>query len=144
MKNHQRFLKSFQSLFVLFSAILLFLFFLKNILLRFIRQIPHESVLLDMLKINFTELIRLGFFLFGLSLAFLLTVGLLFWLAVAFLNWEKETAFKRFTLIERGVLALFPTLLLAGALDADAFVMITSMISFVTIFSFLFKNNANH
>ncbi len=143
MKKQLHFLKLFQNLFIVFISIFLFLFFLKSILLRFIQRIPHESVLLDMLKIDYTELIRLGLFLFALSLAFLFAVGFLLWLAVSFLNWDKELALKRFTLVEKGVVALFPTLLLAGALDADSFVMITSMISFVAIFSFLFRNNAN-
>jgi hypothetical protein len=60
------------------------------------------------------------------------------------LNWEKETAFKRFALVKQAVIPLFPTFLLAGALNNDAFVMMPSLISFVSIFSFLFKNNANH
>ena len=69
-----------------------------------------------------------------------MTVGTVFVLSKIF-DWSKDQNTRIILFSEKLFVALFPTFLLAGSLDTDSFVTMTSIISFFAIFSFVFKAN---
>lgn len=141
MKNFNRVFRSLQHMIFSLALIGLFLFVLKRVISLFLYRISDEAVLLEMLQIDFSELFLLGIFLIALFFGlFLLTSGVLL-VAGMVLDWDKTLTHKRIVFCEKLFVALFPTFLLAGSLNNDSFVTITSMISFFAIFSFVFKSS---
>ncbi|MHC5268812.1 hypothetical protein ACYSNO_06510 [Enterococcus sp. LJL98] len=107
----------------------------------FIYRISDEAVLLEMLQIDFKELFLLGLFLIVLFFGLFLLAAFILWLIGNVFNLDKALTRKRILFCEKLFVALFPTFLLAGSLNTDSFVTVTSIISFFAIFSFVFKSS---
>lgn len=126
----------------IFGLTAFLLFLLIKVLDFFIKNVSSESVLLELIQINFKELFVFGFFLIIiLFVTWLLFTLIIFLISIIFpitaLEIERYTVF-----LEKLTIALFPTLLLAGSLNADSFTLVTSLVSFFAIFSFVFKSHA--
>lgn len=85
--------------------------------------------------------LSLGLFLAALFFGLFLSTSLILWLTGKAFNWDKLVVRKRMLFFEKLFVALFPTFLLAGSLNKDSFVTVTSIISFFAIFSFIFKSS---
>ncbi|MBP1042235.1 hypothetical protein I6N95_14545 [Vagococcus sp. BWB3-3] len=123
----------------IFALTAFLLFLLIKVLDFFIKNVSTESVLLELIQIDFKELFIFGFFLlivlFVIWLIFTLIIFLIsIILPISTLKIERYTIF-----LEKLTIALFPTLLLAGSLNGDSFTLVTSLVSFFAIFSFVFK-----
>ena len=133
--------RSLQHMIFSLALIFVFLFILKRVISLFLYRISDEAVLLEMLQIDFSELFLLGIFLIGLFFGLLLLTSLVLWISAYVFDWDKTLLHKRILFAEKLFVALFPTFLLAGSLNNDSFVTVTSMISFFAIFSFVFKSS---
>ncbi|WP_314066469.1 hypothetical protein [uncultured Vagococcus sp.] len=127
----------------IFGLTAFLLFLLIRVLDFFIKNVSTESVLLELIQLNFKELFVFGFFLllilFAIWLLFTLIIFLMgIVLPITTAQIEHYTIF-----LEKLTIALFPTLLLAGSLNADSFTLVTSLVSFFAIFSFVFKPHVN-
>lgn len=141
MLNFNRISRSLQHMLFSLGLIFAFLFILKRVINLFLYQVSDEAVLLEMLQIDFSELFLFGLFLAVLFFGLFLSTSLILWLTGKVLNWDKIFLRKRIILFEKLFVALFPTFLLAGSLNKDSFVTVTSIISFFAIFSFVFKSS---
>lgn len=139
--NSRRIKRSLVHMLFTLVLIALFLFILKKVIDVFIFRISNESVLLEILQIDFRELASVGLFLmvllFGLFIIFVIIMNLI----ARFTSIPKSETERMILFFEKLIVALFPTLLLAGSLNAASFTTITSMISFFAIFSFVFKSH---
>lgn len=137
----KRLTRSFWHMTLSFLLIVFLLFLLKKVIDVFIYRISNESVLIEVLKIDFSELASLGIFLILLFFSLFLVISGLIWLLGYLFNFPKAELEKAILFCEKLIVALFPTLLLAGSLDVQSFTTVTSMISFFAIFSFVFKSH---
>lgn len=139
-KKLTRLTRSLWHMILSFLLIIFLLFILKKVIDVFIYRISNESVLIEVLKIDFSELASLGVFLIILFFSLFLIISGLIWLIGTLFKQPKEMIERSVLFCEKLIVALFPTLLLAGSLDVQSFTTITSMISFFAIFTFVFKS----
>lgn len=141
MNQWSRVFRSLKHMIASLALIAIFLFIIKRIINLFLFRVSEQAVLLEILKIDFEELFLLGIFLIPLFFSIFLVSGLMIFIAGKLFNWTKEQVTRLILFAEKLCVALFPTFLLAGSLDTDSFVTMTSIISFFAIFSFVFKAN---
>lgn len=139
-KKLRRLTRSFWHMLLSFLLIIFLLFLLKKVIDVFIYRISNESVLIEVLKIDFSELASLGIFLILLFFSLFLLIAGLISLVGKLFNLPKPQIERSILFCEKLIIALFPTLLLAGSLDVQSFTTVTSIISFFAIFSFVFKS----
>lgn len=139
-KNLRRLFRSFWHMVLSFLLIIFFLFILKKVIDVFINRISNESVLIEVLRIDFSELTSLAIFLIFLFFSLFLIVASVIWTVGKLFNLPKKEIERAILFFEKLTIALFPTLLLAGSLDVQSFTTVTSMISFFAIFTFVFKS----
>lgn len=137
------FFKIILSIFLWISSISIFLIFIKFALNSlwelFISVLANDSVSFRFSEMNFLSVVEVSFFIaLTLFIFFIMFVLTLFTLSELKLI-TKRTMNNLVDFFEKFLIAVYPALSLAASLSEASFSLITNVISFFVIFTFVFR-----
>lgn len=129
----------FVTLFML--GILFFSFFINTFISAFADLVVENSIFYSFTNINVLHIIYVSFLLGTMLIALLVVIGMIFLILVETKLLPRDKMNKSLVFIQKLLVAIYPTLILAAAFDESTFSLITNVISFFLIFSFIFKSD---
>ncbi|GEM_PF-6357397 len=129
----------FVTLFML--GILFFSFFINTFISAFDDLVVENSIFYIFTNINVLHIIYVSFLLGTMLIAVLVVIGMIFLILVEAKLLLRDKMNKSLVFIQKLLVAIYPTLILAAAFDESTFSLITNVISFFLIFSFIFKSD---
>lgn len=131
--------------YLILSPLLIFGFFMRHYLIFFVESIAElmvdNSLLGNLLSKDYGYVIHVSAYLGILLLLTFVPLGMTLWFLseVRFISREKSNKYIIF--LVKVYIACYPSLVLAISFDENSFSLITNVISFFVIFSFIFKSN---
>jgi hypothetical protein len=140
------FFKLLLSIFSWISGTALILFFLKLLLSSlwslFTSILAKDSVLFQFSNIDFLSIIEISFFVAIILFLFFAVMALLLVLLKEIRVLQENNFNKIVSFVEKLLVALYPALVLAASLNDYSFSLVTNIISFFAIFTFIFKRDS--
>lgn len=103
--------------------------------------IPKEAFIYKLVSIDLPSLVQVSVFM----PIFLFSILAVFWIVLLILKEMRIISKSKFEKIvifsQKLAIAAYPTLVLACALDENSFSLLTNLISFFAIFTFVFKTD---
>ncbi|MDT2469814.1 hypothetical protein P7D68_06355 [Enterococcus avium] len=140
------FFKLLLSIFIWISGAALILFLLKLLLnslwILFTSILAKDSVLFQFSNIDFLSIIEISFFVAIILFLFFAITALFLVLLKESKVLQENNFNKTVSFVEKFLVALYPALVLAASLNDYSFSLITNIISFFAIFTFIFKRDS--